>query len=66
MASPTVLILYNEPVLPPDHPDADSEHDVLYTADVIGRNLKKCGLTVRRLGVSNDISGLLAGLKSNS
>lgn len=64
MPVPTVLILYNEPVLPPDHPDADSEHDVLYTADVIGRNLKKCGLAVRRLGVSNDISGLLSGLKS--
>ena len=30
MTSPSVLILYNQPLLPEDHPDSDSEHSILY------------------------------------
>src|SRR5262245_8994957 len=59
----TVLMLYNEPSLPPDHPDSDSETDILDTVDVIARSLKERGLGVRRLGISNDIDGLLEGLR---
>ena len=64
MSSPTVLVLYNEPTLPAEHPDADSEYDVLYTAEVIGRSLKAKGLVVRRLGIANDIHALIDGLRS--
>ena len=39
--SPRVLVLFNEPTLPPDHPDADSEHDILYTADTVARILQR-------------------------
>ena len=34
---PRVVILFNEPVLPQDHPDADSEHEILYTVDAVQR-----------------------------
>lgn len=62
----TVLMLYNEPSLPADHPDSDSETDILDTVDVIARSLKERGLSVRRLGISNDIDGLLEGLRSHA
>ncbi len=58
-----VLILYNEPVLPSDHPDADSEHEILYTTDVVAGHLGDAGFTVSRLGVSRDPSALVAGLQ---
>lgn len=45
-----VLLLYNEPVLPHDHPDAESERDLLHTVhDVhealrVGHQVSLCGL----------------------
>ena len=62
MTAPRVLVLYNEPTLPADHPDADSEHDVLYTADTVARILQAAGLHVGRLGGTDDPAALLAGL----
>lgn len=62
MRSPRVLILYNEPVLPADHPDADSEHEILWTADVVGKNLVEAGFEVSRLGTSHDPDLLVSGL----
>ncbi len=59
---PSVLVLYNEPTLPPDHPDADSEHDILYTADTVARILQQAGLRVRRLGLTADPAPLVAAL----
>ena len=59
---PSVLVLYNEPTLPADHPDADSEHDILYTADAVCRALQQARLTVRRLGLAADPAPLLAAL----
>lgn len=64
MGSIRVLILYNEPVLPLDHPDADSEHEILYTVDVVAKTLGEAGFDVCRLGVSHDPSVLLAGLQA--
>ena len=58
-----VLVLYNEPVLPADHPDADSEHEILYTTDVVAGHLTEAGFDVTRLGVSRDPSALLTGLR---
>ncbi len=65
MHSSRVLVLYNEPTLPPDHPDADSEHDILYTSDVISKILIEAGYPVTRLGVSDDSAALLAGLREH-
>lgn len=59
-----VLILYNEPVLSPNHPDAESEHEVLYTVDVVSATLAKAGFHVSRLGAHHDPGALLAGLRA--
>jgi len=59
-----VLILYNEPVLSRSHPDAESEHEVLYTVDAVSATLVKAGFEVSRLGAHHDPSALLAGLRA--
>jgi D-alanine-D-alanine ligase len=65
MLLPRIVILFNEPTLPPDHPDAESEHDILYTADCVAKCLTDAGLPVSRLGVTDDPAALLAGLKQH-
>jgi D-alanine-D-alanine ligase len=60
---PRVLILYNEPVLPISHPDADSEHEILYTADAVHQTLTEAGYRVDRLGVARDPDVLLSGIR---
>jgi D-alanine-D-alanine ligase len=62
MSAPRILILYNEPTLPADHPDADSEHDVLETADIIARHLQAGGFAVSRLGVTTNAKAIMDGL----
>jgi D-alanine-D-alanine ligase len=64
MHPPRTLILYNEPTLPADHPDAESEYDILYTADCVAKCLGDAGLPVTRLGTTDDPHGLLAGIKA--
>jgi D-alanine-D-alanine ligase len=61
--SARVLILYNEPVLPEDHPDADSEHEILYTVDEVHKPLEAAGFEVSRLGVARDPEVLVAGIR---
>jgi D-alanine-D-alanine ligase len=63
MPATRVLVLYNEPVLPPDHPDAESERTVLDVAAVVHRILAEAGYEVSDLGVSRDPARLLAGLE---
>jgi D-alanine-D-alanine ligase len=63
---PRVTILYNEPTLPPDHPDADSERDVLDTVDVVSKILLEAGLPFARLGVGTDPAAIIDGLKAQS
>src|SRR5262245_31599721 len=65
MNHPRVLILFNEPVLPADHPDAESEHEILFTAQEISKNLAAAGFPVTRLGVSTDPQALLNGLRKH-
>lgn len=60
----SVLILYNEPILPLDHPDAESEHEILYTADVVNQTLSEAGYNVSRLGVSRDPAKLTSALNA--
>jgi D-alanine-D-alanine ligase len=57
-----VLVLYNQPVLSRDHPDADSEHEVLETADVVCGHLCGAGHEVSRLAVGRDPGVLLQSL----
>jgi D-alanine-D-alanine ligase len=63
MSLPRVLILYNQPVLPPHHPDAASEHEILGTVESVEQSLIEAGHTVGRLAVSHDPSALLHGLQ---
>jgi D-alanine-D-alanine ligase len=58
-----VLILYNEPTLPRDHPDAESECEVVYTAEAVTNALEPAGFRVHRLGVGRDPAELLRGLR---
>ena len=66
MPLPRTLVLYNEPTLPPDHPDAESEYDILYTADCVAKAIADAGLPVSRLGVTDDPHALLAGLRTHA
>jgi D-alanine-D-alanine ligase len=58
-ATPRVLILYNEPVLAEDHPDADSEHEILYTVGELEKELSEAGVSHLRTGVLQDPTVLL-------
>ncbi len=58
-----VLILFNEPVLAADHPDAESEHEILYTVDAVHQTLSQADYDVVRLGVSREPHVLVSGLR---
>ncbi len=62
MTDPRVLIVYNEPVLPPDHPDYGSESDVLYSAKVVRESLTALGIPNASFGVTDDLPALLGRL----
>lgn len=62
---PRILVLYNEPVLPPDHPDIESERDLLDTVAAVAQTLTEAGMEATRLGVSRDPVALLAGLQTH-
>lgn len=61
---PCVLILYNEPVLPEGHPDAESEREILSTVEEVEKNLLQAHFPVHKLGLSQDARPLLDVLKS--
>jgi D-alanine-D-alanine ligase len=47
-----VLVLFNAPTLPADHPDAVAERDVLNSVEIIHGYLAEAGYEARRLGIS--------------
>jgi D-alanine-D-alanine ligase len=63
MKSTRVLILYNEPVLPPSHPDAESEHEIYFTVDEVEKVLVAAGFNVSRLGASREPAKMAAALE---
>lgn len=62
-SSSRVLVLHNQPILPEDHPDADSEHEILFTTTFVQRTLTEAGFEASTLGVSRDPAVLLEGLR---
>jgi D-alanine-D-alanine ligase len=60
-----VLILYNQPLLPGDHPDAEAEHEILDTVEVVRQNLATAGHKAAALGVSRDPAALVAGVREH-
>jgi D-alanine-D-alanine ligase len=61
--TPSILVLYNQPVLPVDHPDAGSEYDILDTVNDTFKILKAAGFETTRLGINYDPQPLLDHLK---
>jgi len=57
--SASVLVLYNEPVLPPHHPQYEAERDVLDTVAECTAVLREAGYAVRTLGLAHDLQPLL-------
>ncbi len=49
-----VLVLYNQPLLPPGHPEIDSETEVLFTVEQVCSSLESKGYTVSRAAVGRD------------
>jgi D-alanine-D-alanine ligase len=63
MPPPSVLVLYNNPVLPIDHPEAGSEHDILDTMADTVKVLVAAGFQVRQLAIDFDPQPLLEALR---
>ena len=66
MPSPRILVLYNEPILPLDHPDSAAEDDIGGTVNTVVRTLRGAGFRVAREGIGNDLSALAEGLLEHS
>src|SRR5262245_37359984 len=49
-----VLVLYNQPLLPPGHPEIDSETEVLFTVEQVCSSLESKGYTVSRAAVGRN------------
>jgi D-alanine-D-alanine ligase len=63
MPKPPILVLYNKPVLPPNHPEAGSEYDILETVSDTAKILDAGGFGVRQLGIDRDPRPLLDELR---
>lgn len=62
---PQVMILYNEPVLPLDHPDYASERDILDIVRSVTKILSAGPYRIRKLGIGNDLELFLAELRDD-
>lgn len=58
-----VLLLFNAPVLPVDHPDAESERDLLHTVDSVHQALLQFEHQVTTLGLTNSPEQLLNSVR---
>ena len=64
MTPPLVLVLYNHPLLPRDHPDADSEHSIVDIALRMAEILEaEGGFRTTLLGLKQDPSMLWTELR---
>jgi D-alanine-D-alanine ligase len=65
MPSPAVLVLFNEPILPSNHPESASELDILETVADTVKVLTDAGFDVRQLGINVDPQPLLDEVKQS-
>ena len=63
MVSPLVLVLYNQPLLPRDHPDSESEHSVVTIAERMGEVLGQANFRVELFGLGLEPAELLQALR---
>jgi len=61
---PKVLLLYNAPVLPGDHPDAESERDLLHTVESVHQALLHVNHQVTTLGLTDSPEHLLHSVRT--
>lgn len=59
MALPRVLVVFNQPVLPPDHPDYASEFEIIETSESIETYVRAAGHPTHRFGYARDPRDLL-------
>jgi D-alanine-D-alanine ligase len=64
MPPPYILVLFNEPIHPPGHHDAESESEVVAVSEFVALTLAQAGFAVSRLGVPSNIGGLLRQLEA--
>jgi D-alanine-D-alanine ligase len=60
---PRIVILYNEPTVPADHPAVDAEHQIYYTAGEIENALKGGGYEVFKLGANVNPGKIVNGIR---
>jgi D-alanine-D-alanine ligase len=65
MSQASVLVLCNQPVLPKDHPDAESEHSVIDVAELVQAALRAEGFHVAFLALGSDPVALWRQLKKH-
>ncbi len=63
MAAPLVLVLYNQPLLPKEHPDSESEHTVVIIAETMASVLSRANFRVKLLGLGRDPATLWQELR---
>lgn len=64
MSRADVLILYNAPTLPADHPDAAAEHDILQTVREVAAALEGAGFRLSTLSLGRDPELLIETLRT--
>jgi D-alanine-D-alanine ligase len=57
-----VALLYNSPVLPPDHPDFSSEAGVLESVGAVGDVLRSSGHQAREVACGSSVAALVSAL----
>jgi D-alanine-D-alanine ligase len=60
-----ITILYNEPVLPPDHPDYVSEAGVLESVDAFVESLGQHNQRLKRLAIGHSLAEFVAELSAD-
>lgn len=65
MGRERVLVLYNEPVLPEDHPDHISEVEVLDNVEAVARVLTAADYDVSQLGITSNPQELIDGIRTH-
>jgi D-alanine-D-alanine ligase len=65
MSAAHVLVLYNQPLLAKDHPDAASEHGIVAIAEFVAKTLEETGFDTSRLGLGSEPTVLWQELKEH-
>jgi D-alanine-D-alanine ligase len=60
-----VLVLYNEPVLPADHPEYEAEFEVVATAECAANAITTAGFDVRMAGCCRDPEAIVRAVREH-